>query len=105
MTATAIARSRTALALCALLATLLVAGSAAAQRRDFAGRVVTISAQSLAVKDRRQNIVTFTRSDRTTVEGKSGWDAIAVGDQVIVRWKLGDGTASHVIVLEHAQTP
>jgi hypothetical protein len=105
LTAIAVARSKTALVLCALLATLVVAASASAQQRDFAGKVVTISAQSLAVKDRRQNIVTFTRSDRTTVEGKSGWDAIAVGDQVIVRWKLGDGTARHVIVLEAGQTP
>jgi hypothetical protein len=105
LTANAIARSNTALALCALLATLLVAGSAAAQQRDFAGKVVTISAQSLAVKDRRANIVTFTRSDRTTVEGKRGWDEIAVGDHVVVRWKLGDGTARHVIVLEAGQTP
>ena len=56
----------------------------------------------LAVKDRRANIVTFTRSETTKIEGTGSWDEIGVGDRVLVRWKLGDGTASRVIVLESA---
>ena len=57
------------------------------------------------MKDRRANIVNFTRNEKTTVEGKGSWDAIVVGDRVLVRWRLGDGTARHVIVLESAPTP
>ena len=101
----AVVRSRSALASCALLALLLLADAAAAQNREFAGKVVTASPQSIGVKDRRANIVNFTRSEKTIVEGKSGWDAIVVGDRVLVRWKLGDGSASRVIVLESAPTP
>jgi hypothetical protein len=97
-----VARSRSVLALCALLASFWLADSAAAQSREFVGKVVTANPQSLAVKDRRANIVSFTRSEKTQIEGKGSWDEIGVGDRVLVRWKLGDGTASRVIVLESA---
>ena len=100
-----VVRGRTALASCALLASLWFADPAAAQNREFAGKVVAASSQSIGVKDRRANIVNFTRSEKTIVEGKDGWDSIVVGDRVLVRWKLGDGTASRVIVLESAPTP
>ena len=96
----AVSRSRSALALCALLVSLLVAGSAAAQRRDFVGRVVSIDAQSLEVKDRRANKMTFVRAENTLVEGKSGWQAISPGDKVLVRWNLVSGIARQVVVLE-----
>lgn len=89
-----------AIALLALLSPLWLADHATAQRRDFVGRVVSISAQSLVVKDRRGNAVTFTRADNTVVEGKSGWEAIAAGDKVLVRWNLGSGLARQVVVLE-----
>jgi hypothetical protein len=89
-----------ALALLVLLSALGLAERADAQRRDFVGRVVSIDAQSLAVKDRRANIVTFTRAENTAVEGKSGWEAIAAGDKVLVRWNLGSGLARQVVVLE-----
>ena len=62
--------------------------------------VVSISAQSLVVKDRRGNAVNFARAETTTVEGKSGWNAIAAGDKVLVRWNLGSGIARQVVVLE-----
>ena len=93
------------LALIALLAPLWLASPAEAQRRDFVGRVVSIDAKSLAVKDRRANIVTFARAEQTVVEGKSGWDAIATGDKVLVRWTLGNASARRVIVLESAAKP
>jgi hypothetical protein len=87
-------------AVLALLSPLWLADPAHAQRRDFVGRVVTIDPQSLVVKDRRANIATFTRAENTVVEGKSGWEAIAVGDKVLVRWNLGSGIVRHVVVLE-----
>ena len=101
MTSTRIARTAArALALLALLSPLWLADHAAAQRRDFVGRVVSISAETLAVKDRRANIVTFTRAENTVVEGKSGWEALAAGDKVLVRWNLGSGIVRRVVVLE-----
>jgi hypothetical protein len=89
-----------ALALIALLSPLWLAQHAHAQRRDFVGRVVSIDAQSLEVKDRRGNIVAFVRHETTAVEGKTGWEAIAPGDKVLVRWNLGSGIARQVVVLE-----
>jgi hypothetical protein len=88
------------LLLAALLLFLAVAESALAQSREFAGRVVSISAQSIVVKDRRGETATFGRAGHTAVEGKQNWEAIAAGDSVLVRWKLGDGSAWRVIVLE-----
>jgi hypothetical protein len=89
-----------AIALLALLSPLWLADHAAAQRRDFVGRVVSISPQSLVVKDRRGNAVTFARAENAVVEGKSCWEAIVAGDKVLVRWNLGSGIARRVIVLE-----
>lgn len=89
-----------AIALLALLSPLWLAEHADAQRRDFVGRVVSIGAQSLVVKDRRGNAVTFARAENTVVEGKSGWEAIVAGDKVLVRWNLGSGIARQVVVLE-----
>jgi hypothetical protein len=88
------------LAALALSSPLWLADSAHAQRRDFVGRVQSISAESIAVKDRRGNIATFTRADNTVVEGKENWEAIGVGDKVLVRWNLESGIARHVVVLE-----
>ena len=93
-------RFKTALVLLALLAPLWLAERADAQRRDFVGRVVSIDAQSLVVKDRRANKMTFVRAENTLVEGKSGWQAITPGDKVLVRWNLVSGIARQVVVLE-----
>jgi hypothetical protein len=92
-------------ALLTLLSLFGLPESADAQRRDFVGRVVSIDAQSLAVKDRRANIVTFARSEPVRVEGKPSWEAIGVGDKVLVRWTLGNAVARHVVVLESAKQP
>jgi len=99
LTSATFARSKTALALIALLAPLWLVERADAQRRDFVGRVTSISAQSISVKDRRANIVTFHRAENTKVEGAT-WESIAQGDKVLVRWNLGSGLARHVVVLE-----
>jgi hypothetical protein len=89
-----------ALALLALLSPLWLSERADAQRRDFVGRVVSIDEQSLAVKDRRGNELTFVRADNTVVEGRSDWPAIAPGDKVLVRWNLTTKIAREVVVLE-----
>ena len=89
-----------AIALLALLSPLWLADHADAQRRDFVGRVLSVSPQSLEVKDRRGNAVTFTRGENAVVEGKSCWEAIVAGDKVLVRWNLGTGIARQVVVLE-----
>jgi hypothetical protein len=88
------------LALLTLLSIFWLAESAEAQRRDFVGRVVSIDAQSLAVKDRRGNALTFVRAENTVVEGRDGWQQIAPGDKVLVRWNLTTGIARHVVVIE-----
>jgi hypothetical protein len=93
-------RTAQALAILALLSPLWLAQPSAAQSREFAGRVIEASPDALSVKDRRANIVKFTRGPKTTVEGKSSWESIVVGDQVIVLWRLGDGTARRVTVIE-----
>ena len=87
------------LAIAALLVPLWLAESADAQRRDFVGKVQSISTQSIVVKDRRANIMTFARGDDTAVEGRT-WETIRQGDQVLVRWNLGSGIARQVILLE-----
>ena len=87
-------------ALLALLSPLWAADPAAAQRRDWVGRVVSIDAQELEVKDRRGNKETFVRAENTLVEGKSDWQAIAPGDKVLVRWNLTTKFARQVVVLE-----
>jgi len=89
-----------AVALVVLLSPLWAADPAVAQRRDFVGRVVSIDAQSLAVKDRRGNALTFVRAENTVVEGRNDWQAIAPGDKVLVRWNLTTGIARHVVVIE-----
>jgi len=86
------------LALLALLSPLWLADRADAQHREFTGRVVSISPQAIAVKGRRGDTVTFARSGKTVVDG-AAWELIAVGDQVLVHWILGDGTARHVTLL------
>jgi hypothetical protein len=99
VTAVRIAR---VLALIALLSPLWLAPRADAQRRDFVGRVQSVSSQSIAVKDRRGNIMTFTRADNTQVEGKS-WETLAKGDEVLVRWNLGSAIVRRVVVLGGAK--
>jgi hypothetical protein len=90
------------LAITALVLPLVLAHGAGAQRpaREFAGSVVAIDAASITVKDRRGETATFARASYSSVHGKEGWEAVAPGDSVIVRWKLEDGTVRRVVVLE-----
>jgi len=84
----------------ALLLALAAPDTARAQRREFAGTVVSTGG-TLVVENRRGERVGFSRGPDTVVEGKGGWSALAVGDRVIVRWSLSDGPrrAHEVIVL------
>jgi hypothetical protein len=78
----------------ALLACALALGMAAvaqAQGREFVGEIVQKSGSTLVVEDRRGERARFERGEKTVVEGKKDWEALARGDDVIVRWKLGEG--------------
>jgi hypothetical protein len=89
-----------ALAALTLVVGVAMAEVADAQTREFVGKVVSAGA-SLTVEDRRGERVSFTRTEKTVVEGRSGWGAIAVGDLVLVRWTLAEGRkARRVIVLD-----
>jgi hypothetical protein len=89
-----------ALAALTLVFGVVMGEVADAQAREFVGKVVS-SGATLTVEDRRGERLGFTRTEKTVVEGRSGWSAIAVGDQVLVRWVLADGRmARRVIVLE-----
>jgi len=90
----------TALAVLALLG-LAFGGPAAAGGREFAGTIESVSAGAVSVVDRRGEKLSFQRDDATSVEGKGGWDALAAGDRVIVKWSLDEGPrrALRVIVL------
>jgi Domain of unknown function (DUF5666) len=95
-------RGRAALALTALVLVALVGGGpAAAQEREFAGTIESVGAAEIAVVDRSGDRLSFQRDAATQVEGKAGWQALAPGDRVIVKWSLGDGPrrAQRVIVL------
>jgi len=80
-----------------VVATAEVAG---AQAREFTGTVVSAGA-TITVEDRRGDRVSFTGTDQTIVKGRPGWNAISVGDRVIVRWVLEEGRkARRVVVLD-----
>lgn len=85
-----------ALTLAVGIATAEVAG---AQAREFTGTVVSAGA-TITVEDRRGDRISFTGTEQTIVKGRPSWDAIAVGDRVIVRWVLEEGRkARRVVVL------
>jgi hypothetical protein len=75
-----------------LLALLLALASvAAADDREFSGRVSRISKQRIVVENHQGDRVSFTRAAETQVGGaKSSWQAIQAGDWVSVTWQLVD---------------
>jgi hypothetical protein len=78
-------------ALFALLAPVVVAGSASAQMREFTGKVDKISKAEVIVDNRMGDKVKFEKIDSTTVEGeKSEWKNVKKNDWVTVHWKMID---------------
>ena len=74
-----------------VLAALLVAGPAAAQYREFSGRIEAIDSASLTVANRQGDNVSFARDEASQVRGRrSSWAALARGDRVTVSWKMTD---------------
>ena len=81
-----------------LLSLLLVLGvawgptaSGAADLREFAGVVVSVSGSALSVENRMGDRRSFAGSGATRVGGaKKSWQALAKGDPVIVYWDLRD---------------
>ena len=79
--------------LCALLASaqLILAAGAAAEMREFTGRIDEVSASKLIVDNRMGDKVSFIRIDETVVEGEKGsWAELKRADWVSVAWKFVD---------------
>lgn len=73
---------------------LLAAGPAGADHRDFAGRVKKVSKKRVTVENRMGDRRSFVRGEKTRVRGgRSSWDGLAPGDEVIVDWHLEDRPA------------
>ncbi len=70
---------------------LLVPGLAAAQYRQFSGKVDNKGKDGLIVDNRQGDKLKFMTGDYTKVEGeKASLDAVQRGDWVTVDWKLMD---------------
>ena len=86
----------------ALVAPVLLPGSAAAQTREFTGKVDKISKNEVIVDNRMGDKVKFEKLDNTAVEGeKKEWKNVKKNDWVTVHWKMADKPrkAYKVIVL------
>jgi hypothetical protein len=87
----------------ALVAVALILPSvAAAEFRDFSGKVTEISGDKMVIDNRRGDQVAFRRSETTAVTGaKTSWGAIEVGDRVSVSWKMVDKPrVAHKVVVK-----
>jgi hypothetical protein len=75
-----------------LLALLALSGAAAgADLRDFSGTVTAVSARELTVEGGAGDVRRFVRAEGVRVDGERGsWDALRVGDSVVVGWSLTD---------------
>ena len=79
------------IALVALIVPVAMPGRAAAQMREFVGKVDKIDAKAVIVDNRKGDKVSFSKVAETTVEGtKTTWDTIKKDDWVSVSWKMVD---------------
>ncbi|HVH07010.1 MAG TPA: hypothetical protein VNE71_13520 [Myxococcota bacterium] len=88
-----------------LLALVLIGAPAAADHRDFAGKVSKVSKKRVTIENRQGDRRSFVRGEKTKVHGtRRDWDGIRPGDQVIVDWHLEDkpARARRVRVIEDA---
>ena len=100
-------RSMAARGLALALFALALAGVAAADDREFTGKIERITRDALIVESRMGDQLRFERTGETTVSsgsgesGRASWADLEPGDRVSVRWKLMDEPrkAYEVIVL------
>jgi len=87
-----ITRNTTLLTFAVVLGLALAgAAPAAAQMREFTGKVDSISAKKIIIDNRQGDKVSFTKLDETVVEGeKTTWDEIKKGEWATVEWKFID---------------
>jgi hypothetical protein len=69
---------------------LVAPGEAAAQFRQFKGRIDKINDKQVIVDNRKGDKVKFNKVDDTAVEGegKKAWGELKKGDWVMVDWKF-----------------
>jgi hypothetical protein len=97
-------RARALAAVLAVAMATLAAGPAAADHRDFAGRVKKVSKKRVTVENRMGDRRSFVRGEKTRVGGnRSNWEGLEPGDEVIVDWHLKDkpARARRVRVIGH----
>ncbi len=58
--------------------------------REFRGAISAIDAQKLYVDSRLDDNIGFARAPDTRVVGRSGWEALAPGDAVVICWRFED---------------
>jgi len=100
-------RSMVARGLALALFAMAMADVAAADDREFAGKIDRVTQDALIVESRMGDKLRFERTEETAVSGGSGesrrasWADLEPGDRVSVRWKLTDEPrkAYEVIVL------
>lgn len=79
------------IALVALALPLAIPSVAAAQYREFSGKVDKITKTKLIVDNRMGDKVSFVKVDETVVEGeKTEWEKVKKNDWVTVSWKMID---------------
>lgn len=94
-------RIATGVALFALVA-LLLPGLAAAQMREFKGKVDKISKREIIIDNRMGDKLRFKPDEDVTVEGeKDAYKRVKKGDWVLVSWKMMDNPriAYKIVVL------
>ena len=70
---------------------LFAALDAAAQTREFTGRIDRVDEEKLIVDNRMGDKVSFARADASVVVGeKSSWEDLKQSDWVTVHWKMID---------------
>jgi hypothetical protein len=80
------------IALVALIVPVAMPGAAAAQMREFVGKVDKIDDKKLIVDNRKGDKISFSKTDTTTVEGegKTKWEELKKNDWVTVDWMMKD---------------
>lgn len=87
-------RQLAALVAVGLFSALVLPLPAAADHRDFTGKVSKVSKKRVTIENRQGDRRSFVRGKKTKVRGsRSSWEAIRPGDELIVDWHLEDRPA------------